>query len=262
MWVTPWSSRIISTRASPSTDHRLSNRRPSIGTARVYRAGALIRVNALFVGADAQPCQASRRRPTIPRRRPNRAEKREANRTRILAAAREIFGRHGYQGATIEEIADQAGLSNGAIYYNFASKQELFLSLLEERIEQRVDRLTALPSFADDADLRREARDVVETLKGSRTWRLLLLEFVAYTARNRAAAPALRSKRRDFRDALTATLERRARTLEVEPALPPERLALLITALVNGLAFEELAEPGIVPTDLLADALPLLLAPP
>jgi len=201
------------------------------------------------------------REATIPRRRLNRAEKREANRTQILAAAREVFGRRGYHGATIEEIADESGLSNGAIYYNFASKQELFLALLEERIDERVDRLTERPGLADDADMRREARHVVETLKGSRTWRLLLLEFVAYTARNRASARALRSKRRMFREALAATLERRACTLEIEPALPADQLALLITALVNGLAIEELAEPGIVPTDLLADALPLLLGP-
>ena len=107
--------------------------------------------------------------------------------------------------------------------------------------------------------MRREARHVVETLKRSRTWRLLLIEFVAFAARNRGSARALRNRRRSFRDALAATLERRARTLGVEPALPPDQLALLLTALVNGLAMEELAEPGIVPPDLLADALPLLL---
>ncbi len=196
---------------------------------------------------------------TIVRRRPNRAEKREANKTQILGAAREVFGRRGYHGATIEEIADEAGLSNGAIYYNFGSKQELFLALLEERIDERVERITELPGLADDADLRREARHVVETLKRSRTWRLLLLEFVAFAARNRGSARALRSRRRSFRDALTTTLDRRARSLGVEPPLPADQLALLITALVNGLAVEELAEPGIVPTDLLADALPLLL---
>ena len=44
------------------------------------------------------------------RRRPNRAEKREANRTRILRAAREVFGARGFHAATIEEIADEAGL--------------------------------------------------------------------------------------------------------------------------------------------------------
>jgi len=109
--------------------------------------------------------------------------------------------------------------------------------------------------------MRREARDVVETLKSSRSWRLLLLEYVSYTARNRGSAHALRAKRRSFRETLAGSLERRSRSLEKEPALPADQLALLLTALVNGLAIEELAEPGIVPTDLLADALPLLLGP-
>src|SRR6266508_6818251 len=73
-----------------------------------------------------------------PRRRPNRAEKREANRARILRAARTVFGARGFHAATIEEIAEEAGLSNGAIYYNFDSKGDLFLELLDERMEERV----------------------------------------------------------------------------------------------------------------------------
>ena len=75
----------------------------------------------------------------------------------------------------------------------------------------------------------------METLKRNRTWRLLLLEHIAYIARNPEAASPLRSERRKFRAALAATLERRAEELGVEPGLPTEQLALLITALVNGL---------------------------
>src|SRR6266496_921139 len=68
----------------------------------------------------------------MPRKRLTREDKREANRARILQAARKVFGRRGYHGATIEEIADESGLSNGAVYYNFANKEDLFCALLEE----------------------------------------------------------------------------------------------------------------------------------
>lgn len=74
----------------------------------------------------------------MPRRRMTREDKRAANRALILRAAREVFGRRGFYAATIEDIAAEAGLSNGAIYYNFKDKEDLFLALLDERIEERL----------------------------------------------------------------------------------------------------------------------------
>src|SRR5258708_9525672 len=68
----------------------------------------------------------------MPRRRLTREDKRRANQGRILQAARKVFAQHGYHGATIGEIADEAGLSNGAVYYNFTNKEDLFLALLDE----------------------------------------------------------------------------------------------------------------------------------
>ena len=53
-----------------------------------------------------------------------------------MQAARRVFGARGFHAATIEEIAAEAGLSNGAIYYNFESKGDLFFALLEERTER------------------------------------------------------------------------------------------------------------------------------
>src|SRR5437773_11926599 len=98
------------------------------------------------------------------RRRPNRAEKRQANRERILDAGRAVFGARGFHAATIEEIAEEAGLSNGAIYYNFDSKGDLFFALLEERQEERIRHLRrtltkARAAGAGDLGLVAEARD-------------------------------------------------------------------------------------------------------
>src|SRR5215213_10240123 len=93
------------------------------------------------------------------RRRPNRVEKREANRTRILQAARTVFGARGFHAATIEEIAEEAGLSNGAIYYNFESKGELFFALLEERLDERIRHIRRTLTQAPGAGARDLALD-------------------------------------------------------------------------------------------------------
>ncbi len=68
------------------------------------------------------------------------------------------------------------GLSNGAIYYNFGSKEELFLALLDARLDERLEHTRQT--------LDQEARDITRSFKESREWRLLLVEFVAYAARN------------------------------------------------------------------------------
>ena len=59
--------------------------------------------------------------------------RRELTREALLDAASEVFARRGYDGGTLEEIANVAGFTTGAIYSNFGSKQDLFLAVLDER---------------------------------------------------------------------------------------------------------------------------------
>jgi AcrR family transcriptional regulator len=193
-------------------------------------------------------------------RRLNRAEKRAANRGRILRAARAVFGARGFHGATIEEIADEAGLSNGAIYYNFGSKGDLFLALLEERMEERLQHMRRTLTGGGQSDssglgLEKEARDATRSLKESREWRLLLFEFVAHAARTPSLRPKLRAHKRRYRVGMAEVLEQRG----APGSIPGEQLALAATALANGLALEEASDPGAVPDELLGDLLALLM---
>jgi AcrR family transcriptional regulator len=63
-----------------------------------------------------------------------RAEGRNG-RADLLAAAAEVFAEQGFRRASVEAIAERAGYSKGAVYWHFESKEEVFLALLEERIE-------------------------------------------------------------------------------------------------------------------------------
>src|SRR5690242_14924778 len=62
-------------------------------------------------------------------------QERQARRRRIQRAAREVFAEKGYARTSIEQVAKQAGLSVGAIYLYFRSKEDLSVSLLEETYE-------------------------------------------------------------------------------------------------------------------------------
>ena len=206
-----------------------------------------------------QSTQASKRR--------TRAEKREANRERMLRAARKVFGARGYNGATIEEIADEAGLSNGAIYYNFESKGDLFLALLEERTDERIRHMrrtfaTAVEAGPADTGLDEEARDATRSLKDSREWRLLLLEFTAHAVRTPSLAPKLQAHKRGFKTALAELIQQRLSQRGAVSPIPIDQVALAALALSNGLSIEELSDPGAVPDELLGHVLALLLNQP
>ena len=51
-------------------------------------------------------------------------------RAQILRAARSVFIEKGYLAARVEDVAKQAGMSKGAVYFYFSSKRELFLALM------------------------------------------------------------------------------------------------------------------------------------
>src|SRR4029078_9809772 len=66
-----------------------------------------------------------------------RAEQVERNRRDLLVAARAVVREVGYARASIDAIAEAAGFTKGAVYSHFSSKADLFLSLLEDRIDER-----------------------------------------------------------------------------------------------------------------------------
>jgi len=201
----------------------------------------------------------------MPSRRLTREDKRLANRARILQAARTVFAQHGYHGATIGEIAAEAGLSNGAVYYNFANKEDLFLALLDQwrtELIADVQIVAGRPGSAGPAhSFQDEMRHVIGTLKRGGEWRLLLFEFVTYAAHNPEFRERFAAGRQNFKAALASALADRIAAHNLQPVVPPERLAVLVSALVNGLALDELTEPGAIPDDLLATALLALIDP-
>jgi AcrR family transcriptional regulator len=63
-----------------------------------------------------------------------RVVKGRATRDALVATARELFGRHGYDGTSIEAILDAAGVARGALYHHFANKAELFDAVLDREM--------------------------------------------------------------------------------------------------------------------------------
>lgn len=73
-----------------------------------------------------------------------REESRALTREKLLASAREVVAREGYENASVERIAEEAGFSKGAFYSNFSTKEEIILELLESHSLQDVQEITEL----------------------------------------------------------------------------------------------------------------------
>jgi AcrR family transcriptional regulator len=91
-----------------------------------------------------------------------RVERGRATRERLMEAARDAFGRKGYEATSVAEILDAAGIAKGALYHHFATKEELFDAVLDRLVEE----------IAGEAAQRaRRASDPVASLKaGCSAW--------------------------------------------------------------------------------------------
>lgn len=78
----------------------------------------------------------------------------EDRRAAILDAALEVFSRHGYNGTSIDEIANAAGISKALIYEHFPSKKELHVSLLERHVQDIFMRLAQTADTHDPGEVR------------------------------------------------------------------------------------------------------------
>jgi AcrR family transcriptional regulator len=174
----------------------------------------------------------------------SRAEQNDRNRALLFAAARRVFLARGYHAATLEQIADEAGFSKGVVYSRFASKADMFLALLEDRITERATQNAALArdlagsgDFAAPLDLAQRAE------RAAPGWRLLVTEFRIHAARdpelNRRYA-ALHARTVEGIAQMLALISGGAEHLP----FPPRQLAELVLAIETGQALEQQADPG------------------
>jgi AcrR family transcriptional regulator len=115
---------------------------------------------------------------TLRSRRQQTADNREA----LLAAARSAFVRDGYHGTSVEAVAREAGLTIGAVYSQFGGKADLFLALLDRRVDERAAQVRGRSTRTD------AVRAWTGILRTDLAWTLLVIEFRVHAARDPALA--------------------------------------------------------------------------
>jgi AcrR family transcriptional regulator len=194
--------------------------------------------------------------------RMTREQSRANTRERLLSAARSVFARAGFHGASVDEIASEAGFSTGALYSNFDGKEDLFLVLMEREIDAHaqeiVDAVRANASIAERA--RGGARQWMTMIEREPELLLLFMEFWAYGVRDPEVRPQVAERFAQMRAVLTQLIADGVREFELELSLPAEQLAIAIDALADGIARQKLADPRAVPDELMGSVLSLLFA--
>jgi len=178
-----------------------------------------------------------------------------------LDAAELVFARRGYHGASVDEIAREAGATTGALYSNFASKEELFLALFERSARSDVGEYSEV--FESEGTPDGEARAVADLwmriLRERPHYFPLIVEFWAYAIREPQLREPLAVRFATLRAAAAHLIaegaEHRGISMSEELA---GRLGMVVTALGNGLALQKLIDPDAVPDDLYGDVLVLL----
>lgn len=114
-----------------------------------------------------------------------REQSQARTREKLLRAARDVVGRDGYEGASVERIADEAGFSKGAFYSNFSSKDDVLMQLLEGNAGNDIKELSDLIRDVNDPDAVIEIiAQWSDTRAAEQKWGIIAIEFLRRAQRD------------------------------------------------------------------------------
>ena len=181
-----------------------------------------------------------------------RAEQVERNHEAVLEAARRVFVERGYAGASLEAIADEAGFSKGVVYSQFGSKPDLFMALLERRIEDRATQNERIVAKSVGVDALRELIQAANRYAADSGWPYLLTEFRALAMRDPELNRRYAQAHSRSVESLASALGRVYEGAGVDPTVPVRSLAEFLLGAVAGIALERAANPNALPDSDLA----------
>jgi len=188
-----------------------------------------------------------------------RAERKALTREQLVEAALRCFEAQGFAATTLEQIAEEAGVTKGAVYSNFASKEDLFLEVIGREVFDAPD-VSMLGDLSRSLGERfrafgevnaREFQPPIETLA---TW----LEQRAFALRNERARAASADVVRSQMEEWGRRVELGAPLMHATPVVPGNVAALITQALLDGLRGLRAFLPDEITADVYGQATQLL----
>jgi len=184
-----------------------------------------------------------------------RIERKTRTRAELLAAARAVFLLRGFHGASVDEIAEQAGYTKGAVYSHFADKDALFLALLEEHYGRRVEAYTEIMLDGESLDetYRAISSFMAEADAREPDWLPLLAEFTAHAARREELRRAYVEVRRHFLEAIANLIETVAARHGAALRVTPLEAARASSILARGFSADRRLDPETLPASMFVE---------
>jgi AcrR family transcriptional regulator len=178
-----------------------------------------------------------------------RAERREQTRQELISAAEDCFVSRGFHASSVDQVAERAGYTKGAVYSNFASKEDLFFAVYERRVEQVLTEVVpGLRQAGAEQAFDRLATGMIERRDRDDGWLAVFFEFWAHVLRH----PELRERFAAIHARFLEPLAEGVRALAEDRglALPGDveasQVVLAWNAMEIGLGLERLTQPQAV----------------
>ncbi len=176
----------------------------------------------------------------MPRLKP---DTQRARRETILDAAELCFARAGFHRTTMQDICAEAGISAGALYVYFKSKEDLIAGIAERnrtKLADELKKVAAAPDLVSALGALGEHYAVDEPLHK----RLLCIEIGCESTRNPAVGEIFRSVDSFCMNSLVDLLERAATEGRIAPGMEPRQLAQIIAVIGDGLFWRRAVDPA------------------
>jgi TetR/AcrR family transcriptional regulator, transcriptional repressor of aconitase len=168
-------------------------------------------------------------------------EKRNARREQILAGARRCFAEHGYEGATVARLEAEIGLSRGAIFNYFSSKEDLF-------VELAVQDSARMSEVWVNEGLEAILRAILEL---DPAWLNVNLELIRRVRTDLPFRERIEQRQQAFMPVNRARIEEAQRDGELRSDLEPRQIGQFVNLVLNGLALQRASGEEPPPMDLM-----------
>ena len=156
------------------------------------------------------------------------AERRTERRTQILDGARSAFAEHGYEGATVARLEEAIGLSRGAIFNYFPSKEDLFVELAMQDTAR-------MSELWVNQGLEAVVREVLEL---DPAWLGVYLELIRRVRTDEAFRTRIEERQQAVTPVNRARVEQAQRDGEFRDDLEPREIGAFVNLVLNGLALQ------------------------
>jgi AcrR family transcriptional regulator len=158
----------------------------------------------------------------------------ERTRAALVASARHLFATRGFEGASLDEIADAAGYTRGAIYRHFANKEDLFFAVSDALNTETLNTFAEQLEVDGDVDNQQTAATLFKVLARDRELWALSLEWSLYQYRNPAVRERSAESRRQQRATVAGLMGHYSREMGYTLKIPAETIAAILLIASDG----------------------------